>query len=144
MQTKFNNWHFSRPSFRCCSSCSLGWEHLSLPQPLTVPSHPQRHYQTGKAMAPHPSALAWKIQWTEEPGGLLSMGSHRVGHDWSDLAAAAAATTRTDCLSKGGVRSVALFLTMRDSHESRCLSAALDRDPLDVRDLPLKTSSIVS
>ena len=44
-----------------------------------------------KAMAPHSSALAWKIPWTEEPGGLLSMESHRVGHDRSDLAAVAAA-----------------------------------------------------
>ena len=34
-----------------------------------------------KAMAPHCSTLAWKIPWTEEPGGLPSMGSHRVGHD---------------------------------------------------------------
>ena len=34
-----------------------------------------------KAMAPHSSPLAWKIPWTEEPGGLQSMGSHRVGHD---------------------------------------------------------------
>ena len=42
-----------------------------------------------KAMAPHCSTLAWKIPWMEEPGGLLSMVSHRVGHDWSDLAAAA-------------------------------------------------------
>ena len=42
-----------------------------------------------KAMAPHSSTLAWKIPWTEEPGGLPSMGSHWVGHDWSDLAAAA-------------------------------------------------------
>ena len=32
--------------------------------------------------------LAWRIPGTVEPGGLLSMGSHRVGHDWSDLAAA--------------------------------------------------------
>ena len=40
-------------------------------------------------MAPHSSTLAWKIPWAEEPGGLTSMGSHRVGHDWSDLAAAA-------------------------------------------------------
>ena len=39
-------------------------------------------------MAPHSSTLAWKIPWTEEPGRLQSMGSHRVGHDWSDLAAA--------------------------------------------------------
>ena len=42
-----------------------------------------------KAMAPHSSTLAWKIPWTEEPGRLPSMGSHRVRHDWSDLAAAA-------------------------------------------------------
>ena len=37
-------------------------------------------------MATHPNILAWRVLWTEEPGGLLSMGSHRVGHDRSDLA----------------------------------------------------------
>ena len=37
-------------------------------------------------MATHSSILAWRIPGTEEPGGLLSIGSHRVGHDWSDLA----------------------------------------------------------
>ena len=42
-------------------------------------------------MATHSSTLAWRIPWTEEPGGLPSMWSHRVGHNWSDLAAAAAA-----------------------------------------------------
>ena len=42
-----------------------------------------------KAMAPHSSVLAWRIPGTGEPGGLPSMGSHRVGHDRSDLAAAA-------------------------------------------------------
>ena len=42
-----------------------------------------------KAMATHSSVLAWKIPWSEEPGGLQSMGSQRVGHDWSDLAAVA-------------------------------------------------------
>ena len=36
-----------------------------------------------KAMAPHSSTLAWKIPWTEEPGGLWSIGSLRVGHDWA-------------------------------------------------------------
>ena len=45
-----------------------------------------------KEMATHSSVLAWRIPGTEKPGGLLSMGSHRVGHDWSDLAAAAAIT----------------------------------------------------
>ena len=35
------------------------------------------------AMAPHSSPLAWKIPWMEEPGGLQSMGSLRIGHDWA-------------------------------------------------------------
>ena len=39
-------------------------------------------------MATHSGVLAWRIPGTGEPGGLPSMGSHRVGHDWSDLAAA--------------------------------------------------------
>ena len=43
-----------------------------------------------KAMATHSSILAWRIPGMGEPGGLLFMGSHRVRHDWSDLAAAAA------------------------------------------------------
>ena len=34
-----------------------------------------------KGMATHSSVLAWRIPWTEEPGGLQSMGSQRVGHD---------------------------------------------------------------
>ena len=42
-------------------------------------------------MATHSSALAWRIPGAGEPSGLLPMGSHRVGHDCSDLAAAAAA-----------------------------------------------------
>ena len=41
-------------------------------------------------MATHSSVVAWRIPGTGEPGGLPSMGLHRVGHDWSDLAAAAA------------------------------------------------------
>ena len=45
-----------------------------------------------KEMATHSSVLAWRIPGMGEPGGLPSMGSHRVGHDWSDLAVAAAAT----------------------------------------------------
>ena len=34
-------------------------------------------------MATHSGVLAWEITWTEEPGGLQSMGSQRVGHDWT-------------------------------------------------------------
>ncbi|CAM9799381.1 unnamed protein product [Rangifer tarandus platyrhynchus] len=48
-----------------------------------------------KAVAAHSSVLAWRIPGTGEPGGLRSMGSHRVGHDWSDLAAAAATSLKT-------------------------------------------------
>ena len=40
-----------------------------------------------EGMATHSSILAWRIPWTEEPGGLQSLGSHRVGHDWSWLSA---------------------------------------------------------
>ena len=43
-----------------------------------------------KEMETHSSVLAWRIPGTGEPGGLPSMGSHRVRHDWNDLAAAAA------------------------------------------------------
>ena len=50
---------------------------LTMPKPWTV------------WITPYSSTLTWKIPWTGEPGGLPSMGSHRVGHDWSDLAAAA-------------------------------------------------------
>ena len=39
--------------------------------------------QMEKAMAPHSSTFAWRIPWMEEPGGLQSMGSLRVGHDWA-------------------------------------------------------------
>ena len=44
-----------------------------------------------KEMATHSSILAWRIPGTGEPGGLPSTGSHRIGHHWSDSAAAAAA-----------------------------------------------------
>ena len=48
------------------------------------------HFHALKEMATHSSVLAWRIPGTGEPRGQLSMRSHRVGHDWSDLAAAAA------------------------------------------------------
>ena len=47
---------------------SLGWE-----DPLE------------EGMATHSSVLAWKIPWSEEPGGIQSIGSQRAGHDWSEL-----------------------------------------------------------
>ena len=52
-----------------------------------------------KEMATHSRVLAWRIPGTGEPGGLPSMGSHRVGHDWSDLAVAAAAYSHQQCMT---------------------------------------------
>ena len=59
---------------------SLGWEDL-----------------LEEEMATHSSILAWRIPWTEEPGRLESMGSQRVGHDWSNLAACILRNGRSDC-----------------------------------------------
>ena len=67
-------------------------------------------------MATHSSVLAWRIPGTVEPGGLPSMGSHRVGHDCRDLAAAAAAA------ATGTLKIVALyfwrllFICVNESH----------------------------
>ena len=54
-----------------------------------------------KEMATHSSVLVWRIPGTGEPGGLQSMGSHRVGHDWSNLAAAAADSKESACNARG-------------------------------------------
>ena len=55
-----------------------------------------------KEMATHSSVLAWNIPGTGEPGGLPSMGSHRVGHDRSDLAAAVSPRSRGGVRNGGG------------------------------------------
>ena len=47
----------------------------------------------------HSSVLAWRIPGTGEPGGRPSMGSHRVGHDWNDLAAVAAGWSPRSCIA---------------------------------------------
>ena len=62
-----------------------------------------------KEVATHSSVLAWRIPGTGEPGGLLSVGLHRVGHDWSDLAAAAAAAL-TKLISEIQLFLISLFL----------------------------------
>ena len=56
-------------------------------------------YALEKEMATHSSVLAWRIPGTGEPGGLPSMGSHRVGHDQSDLAAADAKRNLLDSMT---------------------------------------------
>ena len=65
-----------------------GWTQLS-DFPFTFHFHALE-----KEMATHSSVLAWRIPGMGESGGLPSMGSHRVGHDWSDLAIAAAECTK--------------------------------------------------
>ena len=65
--------------------------HLVLCHPLLLLIIIWKIWRWAGDLATHSSVLAWRIPGMEEPGGLLSMGSHRVGHDWSDLAAAAAA-----------------------------------------------------
>ena len=67
-----------------------------------------------KEMATHSSVLAWRIPGMGEPGGLLSMGLHRVGHNWRDLAAAAAAARyRTVCLFQSSGSLLYFFKSIR-------------------------------
>ena len=54
-----------------------------------------------KEMATHSNVLAWRTPGTAEPGGLPSLGLHRVGHDWSNLAAAAEIRKSKDCDEAG-------------------------------------------
>ena len=58
--------------------------------PLGFPSAtaliPELGRSPGGRHGNHSSILAWRVPWTEEPGGLWSTGSHRVGHNWSNLA----------------------------------------------------------
>ena len=64
-----------------------------------------------KEMATHSSVPSWRIPGTGEPGGLPSMGSHRVGHDWSDLAAAAAVTDGAESGSQCSCMFTLMLLT---------------------------------
>ena len=64
-----------------CSFSVLSKKALFLVPDITFDGSYQ--YAPEKAMAPHSSALAWKIPWMEEPGRLQSMGLLRVGHDWA-------------------------------------------------------------
>ena len=75
---------------------SLSWTRLSN---FTLTFH---FHALEKEMATHSSVLAWRIPGTAEPGSLPSMGSHRVRHDWNDLAAAAAAAAVPLCYLRDG------------------------------------------
>ena len=68
-----------------------------------------------KEMATHSSVLAWRIPGTGEPGGLPSMGSRRVGHNWSDLAAAIAATVMLELTTMSFMRTGLTLWSSRNS-----------------------------
>ena len=79
-------------------------------------------------MATHSSILAWRIPGTEQPDGLPSMGSHRVGYDWSDLAAAAACVPsglRRFPAAAHGVAKNRQDLTPEHARTHCCLDTAL-------------------
>ena len=82
-------------------------------------------------MATHSSVLAWRIPGTEEPGGLPSMGSHRVGHDWSDLAAAAVWILRKE----NGQSHVFTWWRLRREEEMIKLAKQIVEEKLPVREV---------
>ena len=65
-----------------------------------------------KEMATHSGVLAWRIPGVGEPGGLPSVGSHRVRHDWSDLAAAAAAAALSLLQHKNMLRLPGVYILL--------------------------------
>ena len=86
-------WSLPSASHHCCSVAKLS-PILCDPKDCSTPVSPSltislsllRFMSTAeKEMATHSTILAWRILWTGEPGGLLSMGLHRVRHDWSDF-----------------------------------------------------------
>ena len=78
-------------------------------------------------MATHSSVLAWRIRGTGEPGGLSSMGLHRLGHDWGDLAAAAAAAAESLILTMYFATVHGVTGVRRDLLTKPCQSIALWR-----------------
>ena len=95
-----------------------------------------------KEMATHSSVLAWRIQGSGEPGGLPSLGSHRVGHDWSDLAAAAALASEWQSCDEGHVALTTKTLTHHLAfYEISVFPSALDVIfSLDLGPAPLPNS----
>ena len=64
---------------------TLEWVTMPFPRGSSRPRDQTRvsYVSCGEGSGTHSSTLAWKIPWTEEPGGLQSMGSLRIGHDWA-------------------------------------------------------------
>ena len=80
-------------------------------------------------MATHSNVLAWRIPGTGEPGGLPSMGSHKVGYDWSDLAAAAAAYPKKQQLNE---KNISVHLNSPPCRQTRGSGWGDRRDGLSV------------
>ena len=90
-----------------------------------------------KEMATHSSVLAWRIPGMGEPCGLASMGSHKVGHDWSDLAPAAAEqflqkVLRKPCCRLSLPSCVQLFVTLWTVTQQAPLSMGFSRQNIGV------------
>ena len=77
-----------------------------------------------KEMATHSSVLAWRIPGAGKPGGLPSMGSHRVGHDWSDLAITNVNQKCITCYIEDSL--TILFLISNNGH--LCLTKIIRKD----------------
>ena len=97
-----------------------GWTWLSY-FTFTFPFHALE-----KEMETHSSVLAWRIPGMGEPGGLPSMGSHRVRHDWSDLAAAAAACLLSNSVSVEREAHVCNLTTALTAAASRTFVSCFD------------------
>ena len=104
-------WHYCckylQPNMAPCYKISLGWvipgASLVAQRIKRLPAMQETQVRSlgwedplEKEMATHSSVLAWRIPGTAKPGGLPSLGSHTVEHNWSDLAAAAAAGGQKD------------------------------------------------
>ena len=100
-----------------------------------------------KEMATHSSVLAWRIPGMGEPGGLPSMGSHRVRHDWSDLAAAAKGTEPAQAQLSGhllyqlGSDPAPDRAVMANEHRKSCLTAHTDSCSSNTSHMPYQGDS---
>ena len=86
-------WMVEGPMRQCIMCLAWGWQILQISWSEILEGGPSSVFIKSstwyleKEMATHSSVLAWRIPGMEEPGGLPSTGSHRVGHNWSNLAA---------------------------------------------------------
>ena len=89
-------------------------------------------------MAPHSSTLAWKIPWMEEPGGLQSMGSLGVGHDW-------ATSLSLSCIGEGNGNPLqcSCLENPRDGEPGELPSMGLDRVGHDWSDLAAAPAAMI-